>query len=221
MKCSKCFREIPDGSEFCSYCGSAQEEKLFCRKCGRELFSDSDFCQFCGASVANANSNPHYRDDESFGNDKTDKTKKTLNKSKIIAIILAAVCVLLLAGNIYQYVSNGNRIKELSKEVNSFDQVLRDNNIGYASENFKTDTPIVSVKKGEDKTINVTAFWEGGANVTITSSNHNIALASFDSQHWDETASVTVHGYYEGNCIITFDNSFDITSFDIFVIVKP
>ena len=48
MKCSKCGKEIPEESKFCSYCG-AKAWLRHCLKCGAALSPDSVFCGYCGA----------------------------------------------------------------------------------------------------------------------------------------------------------------------------
>ena len=119
MKCSKCLREIPDGSEFCSYCGSKQEEKLFCRKCGRELPPDSDFCQFCGTDISQTDNSPHFsaKDQKSNG-----KSKKKITTAIIIAVVIlalvAGVIICLKSGLI---TINGTTNNE--KEDKSFDEM--------------------------------------------------------------------------------------------------
>ena len=58
MQCCKCQRTIPERSEFCSYCGTKQENAFYCRKCGEKIPADSEFCQYCGASTSIQSSNP-------------------------------------------------------------------------------------------------------------------------------------------------------------------
>ena len=51
MKCKKCGAENPDGSKFCSSCGSKLENNV-CPKCGTSNPDGASFCSLCGASLA-------------------------------------------------------------------------------------------------------------------------------------------------------------------------
>lgn len=51
MKCSYCNNEIPDGQNFCQYCGKRISKKKFCRKCGYPLDVNVKFCRSCGTPV--------------------------------------------------------------------------------------------------------------------------------------------------------------------------
>lgn len=52
-KCTKCGKEIKEGSKFCRNCGNRVELK--CTKCGQEIHEDSKFCKNCGNLVENNN----------------------------------------------------------------------------------------------------------------------------------------------------------------------
>lgn len=48
---SNCLHENPDGSKYCSYCGSKLKERSICKNCGKELLPDSKFCPECGTAT--------------------------------------------------------------------------------------------------------------------------------------------------------------------------
>lgn len=52
MKCSSCGKEIPDGSKFCTYCGTKCEAKITCPECNALVDSNLRFCPFCGAKIS-------------------------------------------------------------------------------------------------------------------------------------------------------------------------
>lgn len=50
MKCSNCGVELPEGSKFCSECGTEQDLSFFCMKCGTKIEYGEKFCPNCGES---------------------------------------------------------------------------------------------------------------------------------------------------------------------------
>lgn len=50
MKCSNCGAELPEGSKFCSECGTEQDLSFFCMKCGTKVQYGEKFCPNCGES---------------------------------------------------------------------------------------------------------------------------------------------------------------------------
>ena len=46
-----CRHENPDGSKYCSYCGTKLKERSICKNCGKELLPDSKFCPDCGTAT--------------------------------------------------------------------------------------------------------------------------------------------------------------------------
>lgn len=91
MRCNNCNREIPDGSEFCSYCGSKQEETFFCYKCGHKLPPDSEFCQYCGTEQS---SRTIQKKESSQPVAKKKKSYKPLIILAIAVIIIAVAAVI-------------------------------------------------------------------------------------------------------------------------------
>ena len=54
MKCVNCGYELPDGSKFCTECGTPQPQNKVCPKCKSELPLSAKFCLNCGYSFAGA-----------------------------------------------------------------------------------------------------------------------------------------------------------------------
>ena len=65
LVCSECGREIPEGMDFCPFCGRYSDTALRfddqgryiddrCHSCGAELEPDARFCIVCGAPVTQA-----------------------------------------------------------------------------------------------------------------------------------------------------------------------
>lgn len=138
MLCSNCDKEIPDGSEFCSYCGAKQEELLFCYKCGHEIPADSDFCQFCGTTQPNRPQN-----------DKNNlKEKKKVKKGLIAGIVIAAI--LIIAAVIVFVV------------IKPFDGTKTDNSVLQKEESVTTEDPFESMsleeKVAQSKDVSISGF---------------------------------------------------------------
>ena len=61
IRCQSCGAELPQGTLFCSVCGTKIEQEqpqpqqpengTFCTKCGAPMQADSNFCTACGAKV--------------------------------------------------------------------------------------------------------------------------------------------------------------------------
>jgi len=49
--CPNCQKELPDGSKFCGFCGTALPSAPVCPSCGNQVAPESAFCQFCGANL--------------------------------------------------------------------------------------------------------------------------------------------------------------------------
>ena len=60
MKCpnSACGRDNPEGSAFCSFCGTKLEVKHLCPSCGMEVPEGARFCMHCGSSLDGAEPAP-------------------------------------------------------------------------------------------------------------------------------------------------------------------
>ncbi len=52
--CSKCGKELREGTRFCTECGSVIPEKKVCAGCGKELGEGAAFCTSCGTRVGAA-----------------------------------------------------------------------------------------------------------------------------------------------------------------------
>lgn len=50
MKCGNCGADLPEGSKFCSECGSEQDLSFYCMKCGTKVQYGEKFCPNCGES---------------------------------------------------------------------------------------------------------------------------------------------------------------------------
>lgn len=50
MKCSNCGAELPEGSKFCSKCGTEQDLSFYCMKCGTKVQYGEKSCPNCNES---------------------------------------------------------------------------------------------------------------------------------------------------------------------------
>lgn len=53
MRCFKCRMELPEGSNFCQYCGADLTKGYYCPVCGAEVDPKMSFCHKCGVKVQN------------------------------------------------------------------------------------------------------------------------------------------------------------------------
>lgn len=53
MVCQRCGRQIADGTKFCGFCGSPQQEggKIRCSVCGAQCSSNNIYCDCCGSRL--------------------------------------------------------------------------------------------------------------------------------------------------------------------------
>lgn len=50
--CSKCSKQLEDGSKFCEHCGTPVQETIFCSNCGKQASTGFAFCENCGTPLA-------------------------------------------------------------------------------------------------------------------------------------------------------------------------
>lgn len=61
MICSRCYKEIPNGSAFCSSCGlkidsvEVEVKKTFCKNCGKPIAENQTVCSYCAVRFGDGN----------------------------------------------------------------------------------------------------------------------------------------------------------------------
>lgn len=142
MFCPNCNHNIPDGSEFCSYCGSKQETDLYCSFCGKELPPDSQFCQHCGCTVISTVKSDYSTTDHPL---QKKKTKKHTAIILSVAGIIIAIAVMLIV-IFFTKPSEQEMPVETKRTAKTFDEMTIDEKISESQyigiEEFKKDPAI-------------------------------------------------------------------------------
>lgn len=145
MFCSNCGKEIPDGSEFCPYCGTNLNEEIkkektevveevkenICNNCNKEIPEESEFCPYCGYNLKDNIPSTDIENDSIAYENEIETTTKTPMKSKVVIIIIVIVGIVTIASynawKIYEKANNS---------LNSFNNQLSETN-----DNKKEDIP--------------------------------------------------------------------------------
>ena len=118
--------------------------------------------------------------------------------------------------------SQKKEIASLAENAGYFDIIskgLRNANIGYASNNFKSSESIIVLGKNEsNRKFTLTANWAQGGNVSVDYSG-SAAYISFDKNSWTTSTQMTIKPWKEGVTIATFSNDVDSKTFKILIIV--
>lgn len=250
MKCDHCNKEIPDGSEYCSYCGSKQEERTYCHKCGNLILTDSEFCQYCGAplqhsipsnfdkirkdfsndqyssSSAAPNKGPSVTKSPSILPDRVGSLAPTIKKPEKKNSLLKPVFTILLVVVIVLAGLNIYQFFRTKTIISNYDTVvsaIHNNNYGYAADYFHVDQGIIVLEAGESKELLLTAAFGGPVRVDTVVDYYDIASVMFNEPNWEgDNTTITVKSQKgtSGMARITFTNSVDSSSFQVLVIVE-
>lgn len=125
--CSKCGKELEEGTKFCDDCGAEIFETVFCPNCGEQTSTEFAFCESCGASLT--------EEAEGTSGDAPKEKKGILDRVKALpkkalmfgGIGIAALVVIVLAVSLF---SGG-------KGKGNFGLYLKDSEIVYT--NYKKD----------------------------------------------------------------------------------
>lgn len=118
--------------------------------------------------------------------------------------------------------SQKNTITSLKVKEQYFDQIcyeLSSGNIGYASNNFKSNESIIVVGLNEtNRKFTLTANWSNGGNVS-TDYSGRAASVSFDNSSWYTSTKMTITPNYTGVTAVTFRNDVNSDTFKVLIIV--
>ena len=115
--------------------------------------------------------------------------------------------------------SNANNVYSTSsKAFSQISNAAQKSPVGFVSSNFYVNTGVVTVTKGQSKTIRLVASWYSGGTVTISRDNTNASLEITDSS-WSTSTTVNITGKSKGVTIATFSSTAESKSFVVIVIV--
>lgn len=177
MNCCNCNKEIPDGSEFCNFCGSKQEEKLFCNNCGRELPIDSEFCQYCRTPV---NKPDHIKE---FSKKSPIIQNKRSNNKLIPVLIIAAVVIVLSIVAVIFFTGGENKSSSSSEEASS-----------KTEEETKTESfesMDIEGKMSASQYISLSDFKDNENYLALTGQNLHFSGYVIEDE-WDQHTGITI-----------------------------
>ena len=137
MFCSNCGKEIPDGSEFCPYCGTNLNEEIkkektevveevkenICNNCKKEIPEESDFCPYCGYNLKDNIPSTDVENDSIAYENEIETTTKPPMKSKVVIIIMVIVGIVTIA-----FYNAWKIYKKANNSLNSFNNQLSEIN---------------------------------------------------------------------------------------------
>ena len=98
------------------------------------------------------------------------------------------------------------------------------NQLGYSSANFHVNTSVLSMNKGGQDTIKLTAYWPQGGTVLISTSSFSGSKRPisyrFCQNNWSTDVDLELTANNTGIQVLTFTNTVDFQAFDVIVIVK-
>lgn len=206
MKCPYCQHDLPDQSQFCSYCGKEIKAHKICPQCLYQEEEHAVFCSHCGY---------HFQQDENdqqkLSRSQKNKQKNKNIKIKIIVILVAAIICAGIAGYFLLFkeekkanksVSNEQQV-ELKLNENKFEIEVQEQ--AYIEANMNCTYEINNediVKVDQFGTITglapgtavVTVKGENGekqkCKVVVTENTQNIVISSYEA-----SSTLTAQGY--------------------------
>ena len=118
--------------------------------------------------------------------------------------------------------SQKTTIFNLEDDSDHYNEIIRyakNEDFGYAANNFRASTGVIVVDKDNDNTkFTLTANWSNGGTVEVDYSSA-AAWVDFDKNEWTTSTTMTVIPNYEGVCVVTFSNNVDSKTFSVLIIV--
>lgn len=107
------------------------------------------------------------------------------------------------------------------KNYNALISALDSGNLGYASENFRSNESVIVVDKNQKgRKFTLVANWPNGGSVSaLEDSFFGSARVYFDEDHWNTSTTMTVVPRFEGITTVNFSNDVDSDTFKMIIIV--
>ena len=107
-----------------------------------------------------------------------------------------------------------NNLEDTTEIVKDYDLIctaLREENLGYAADNFRSSEKIIYVNENQkDRKFTLTAHWSQGGEVSVSylpSYRTPTAEVSFDNDSWETSTKMTVVPKSKGVTAVMFENS--------------
>lgn len=219
---------------YCKMCGGIVDSKSKkCTKCGKQYFRwhlmvrsvATVVCVFIVVSLVATifvQYNQYQSDIAELNSTISSLQKEADNLTNTVSSQRSSISTL------NQTISVQNsKITSLEDTVDNYDKLcnsLKSNNLGFASNNFKSDESVIVVSKNEiDRKFNLTAHWSNGGTVSVLYDSLSVldlaATVSFDTDNWSKSTAITVHPHSEGVTTVTFSNSVDSETFKVIIVV--
>lgn len=241
MVCRNCKKEIPEGSEFCPYCGKnlkneteqVTEEKEMkgniCSSCKKEIPDGSEFCPYCGADLKEITA-PFNRIDGKDNYIQDSKTVKqpTSKKTIIIIIVIIGIVIAVASYNVWNiYKKVNNKLNNFTDKLNISSENNADDTKKEKAEESKIDKDGVKAlykEKLEDKTWvkkNLYIKKDYVGNPIDDSVKQKVSYSIIDNDSLEIPVGIVITDYEEGEyctqcTILTYENEeIKINSLDI------
>lgn len=169
MICPTCYKEIPEGSHFCPYCGTPLDDQ--CPHCGHQNIPHAKFCSYCGKPLGPASTSRRpqgsfiptsriYQEEE-----KTYEPEKVSRKIHWKVVIISVLVLILATTGAQYYLNHSDNIK------------WADGN-SSTSEITETMSSVFSLKKTTDTEQYSNLSNDG----SVAANDHYIFMSNTDNQ---------------------------------------